>query len=383
MAVDIDFYGETETIFYHNSILEHPSYVFDESYYQFYYEQAESSILFEDCMENLKKIKTQRKLNDFLYYKLIHKAVDVILKKEKEPIRNLFKWFLLTKSGFNTRIVARGNDVTIHVYTHDLVYGSPQSRSKGGYWVDITSFHNDINYKKFKPLKSKFYPNKEGIPFSFALNEIPLVYEPKIIVKEIDYKYEGKPQTISVSVDKGYVNFLKKYPEVSLTLHGQAALSPTLTGSFIKELKNRVAGKSKQDAVRYLMSFTRTAFKYKNDLEPDDEDDENSEKEDDEEQLKRIIFFPEESLLETESDYEDRSVLLYSLIKNVVNEDPIFVKISKMTSVAVNFGDTIGRPIPHDSLIYALCEPTESIDTLEIGEFPKKYEHRYFKVFKQ
>lgn len=377
-SADVDFYGTKQTLFYNNSVLEQPDYSSKESFIPFYYLYVDSLIVYEGLFDNLQRIKRKKKLNDWLYYNLIHNSVMTILEKEREAIQNLFTWFILSKSGYSTKVEYKGKDVTIHVYTNDLIYGVPQTRSKGGYWVDLTSFRNTINYEKFVPFKVDFYPNKEdGKFFSFALNEIPQVFESKAIQKELVYEHQGNTFKINGIFDKGYADFLNQYPEFSLSLHARTPISDLARKSLVDELKTRINTQDTLEAVRHLLSFTRTAFKYKSDLAIDDNIEES------EENLEKVIFFPEEVLLSDFSDYEDRSVLFCYLAKEVMGMNPILLKISKITSVALSFGDTIGRPIAHNNLIYALCEPTDPENLLEIGQFPKKYENRYFKVFNQ
>ena len=86
-------------------------------------------------------------------------------------MRKLVLWFMLNKSGYETRLEFKGKDITISVFSFDLVYGVPQSKGKGGYFIDLTSFQNDIDYYKWEPFRLNFNPNKkeEIIPFSFAI----------------------------------------------------------------------------------------------------------------------------------------------------------------------------------------------------------------------
>ncbi|PCJ88707.1 MAG: hypothetical protein COA57_03120 [Flavobacteriales bacterium] len=366
-SVDVVFYSEKHTIFYHQSMLSFPKFIFEEGFFEYYHNYMDTAAIYEGLLQGLREIKEKRKLNDWLYYNLLRTTTDKILIKEKEHTKTLFNWFMLAKSGYDVRLELQGKKITLGIFTEDMVYGCPQSKTRGGYFVDITSFHNSINYEKFTPFRVKYRPNKKNrIPFSFSFDEAPDVYQKEIIQKTLEFKHDSEVISISVSIDNGYVEYLKKYPELGLVEHSKLPLSFKAYTSLVPSLKKHIFTNDTITQLRFLLSFTRTAFQYKKDEAVHN---------------KKIIYAPEETLLSDHSDYEDRAIMFRYLCKELLNINVKLIKMSKRTFAAVKLKRPIGKPLIYETGQYTFLDPTNPKNELGIGEYPEGYERKSYKFY--
>ncbi len=366
-TAEVSFFNKKILVFYDSSIvLDYPYRPNDDGYFELYYERMDAT-LYEVLLKDLQAQKQDLHLNDWLYFLLLKNSVNVIFAPQKEYMQNLFLWFMLNKSGYETRLEFKGKVITISVFTNDLVYGVPQSKGKGGYYVDLTSFGNEVDYHKWEPFRLNFNPNKgvETTPFSFVITQLPKIFESKIMEKEISFTYNGMERKIGIPLDSGYVDFLKDYPELSVLKHTEITLSPKAYNSLIPYLKEQTSGMDSIKTIRFLMSFCRTGFKFKKDEVAFAET------------LyfggagQKVIFSPEESLFNKYVDSEDISTLFYYLAKEILAPEMILLKFGKQVSVAVYLHQKIGNPIMYNSKPFALCDVSESDDTIEIGQAPK------------
>ena len=366
--VGVSFYNKTYSIFFDTSVLNTLKFSPGEGFFEKYYNHVENEIITEDLQASLDQIQRQDRLNDWLYYQLLHKTLRAILPKAKKHEITLLEWYLLCKKGFDVRIEFQLKNITLSVFTKDLVYGLQQAKRKGGYYVDITSHHNGIDYLKFSPMRVKWKPDKEVRTFSFALISIPNIFDALDFEKTLRFEHNGTRHMVNVKLNKGYVRFLRSYPEVSLNLHAQTPLSEVAYNSLMPYLKKEIAEMDTAQATRFLLSFTRTAFAMVH-----------------EEALKKSelkIFAPEECLFYPVSEPEDRSVLFTYLARQLLELDVLMLKFSKITMAAVNLSDSIGvKPIMHNDEFFTLCDPTDPQNKLELGEYPEGYLRKTPKLY--
>lgn len=398
-TAEVPFFNKIIPVVYDSSmVFEFPYKPNDDGYFEAYYERFETS-LFEIFLKNIQAQKQELQLNDWLYFHLLKNSINIIFSSQKEHMKNLVLWFMLSKSGYETRIEFKGKEITVSVFSYDLVYGVPQSKGKGGYYIDLTSFGNEVDYKKWVPYRLNFNPNKGSviIPFSFIIPAkpapavsanpnytlkpdtvpaqvaevraeerlLPRIIESNIVEKEIFFTHNGNEFSVKIPVDSGYVEFLKDYPELSVLKHTELGLSPAAYNALIPYLKKKTEEMDSVRCVRFIMSFCRTGFLSKKDELAFAETPYFGNA------GQKVIFAPEESLFNKYVDSEDISVLFYYLTKEVLNPDMVLLKFGKQISVAVGFSRKIGNPISYEGKIYALCDVSENDDSVDIGQAPK------------
>lgn len=370
ITAEVPYFKDTIPVFYDNSIVTDLPYKPNEDgYFEFYYQQMESS-LYEVLLKDLHAQKQNLFLNDWLYFQLLNNSINVIFSSHKEYMRNLFLWFMLNKSGYDTRLEFKGKEVTISVFTNDLVYGVPQSKGKGGFYIDLTSFNNQVDYKKWEPFRLNFNPNKgeKTHPFVFTISQLPKIFESRIVEKDISFTHNGKSYTVKIPLDSAYIEFLNTYPELSVLKHTELILSTRAYAALIPFLKEKTEGMDSIQKIRFIVSFCRTGFNFKKDELAFAETPYFGSS------AMKVIFAPEESLLSRYVDSEDISVLFYYLSKEILNPEMILMKFGKQVSVGVCFNKKIGIPLMYNNKPYALCDVYQNDDSVEIGQMPKTLE---------
>lgn len=366
-TVDLQFFNKRVSLVYDPlMVFEFPYKPNDDGYFEVYFEMADTTP-YRTFLNSLREQKQALHLNDWLYFNLLKKSIDTILISQKEHMRNLFLWFILNKSEFETQLEFKGRDITVSVLTHDLVYGVPQSKGKGGFFIDLTSFSNQVDYRKWEPFRLTFNPNKgkKTIPFCFTLIKPPAIFDSYLIERTIRFSHGDKQYEVKVPTDSGYVDFLEDYPELSVLKHTELALSPQAYQSLIPYLKEKVSSMDSVQTIRFLMSFCRTGFKMKKSekIKPGTPYVGGA--------LLHEIASPEEVLFLEELGPEDITVLFYYLAKEVLNPEMVLLKYGKQVSLAINLHKKIGIPIMYNSKAFALCDVSENDDTVEIGQSPK------------
>lgn len=369
----IMFYGQLDSISYDVTLLNYPQFVSDEpDFFQLYFKTM-SNRLFDFLLDDLQRIKKEKKLNDLLYYFLIRTVTDTIFKDvKKEEEKTMFNWFLLSKSGYDIRIELFKKKPTLLAFTDDVVYNWNSSKTTGGNYVDITKFHNNINYEKYEPTRVGFkaVQQKDAKPFKFSFTELPLIFTEAPVNKSIKFTSQGKEYTVDYTVDTNYVNFIKNYVDFGLNEHARLPLSKGCNETFLEWFKNQASNMTEPEIARFILSFVRTGFRHL----------------DDEKLLNggRKIDSPEEMLNKKITDNEDRAVLFSYLAKQVLGIDVLIVRQLNVYQIAIPLPLKEGqKPILVNNVKYAFCDIDDVSDKLEIGDYKPGDEKKIFKLIEQ
>ncbi len=353
-SVSINFYNEILKVNYDKSVIVPlGSEISEESFEKFYYNLSNTQ--YYTLVGNLLHHKSKLNLNDWFYYKLIISTVDKLFTKESNNYKTLFSWFLLHKSGYRVQINYVGNEVMLSVFSLDKVYDMPVKQHKEGWFVDITLFNNVTKLISMRPT---FKINGDGKAFSFKLKQLPNLKNADIVNKKLSFVHENQLHTIDVQLNKSLLYLMYGYPELSIKEHTQIELSSTAYNSLIPSLKALIKDKPTYEAISILLSFTRQAMQYR----PDELAYE----------IPNITFSAEETLFYKYSDCEDRSVLFYYLVNQLLEVDVILVDFPQHASTAVLFDKAYGgKPIIHKNKKYSICDPTGPGNHLKPGDYPE------------
>jgi len=363
-TVTFDYYSEPVALRYETNIApEFDVRSNDQSISDFYQILEKSD--FRSFLLQVSNYKRRLGLNGYLQYDLIHRAVNSICHNKNGNYKTVLEWFLLSKSGYDTRLTHLGQAIFLYVYTNENVYNIPIIQMDNKDYICLTSIkYAYANSKNNTAYKVNLVPNSNGKPLSFALEKLPnLTSEP--ITKEIVFAHRNELYRFEITMDKTVIDLMKDYPLVDELYYLEAPLSETLQESLVKKLEELISKKNKQEAVQFLLSLTRTAFDYKT-------DDDNF--------GKNKPMIPDEVLFYTHSDCEDRSALFYALIKELVKLPTIIVDYPEHLSVAVALPENIGKPLFHEGREYTLCDPTGPNNTDQVGIYPEGYEQLPYKV---
>ncbi|MFT4062503.1 MAG: hypothetical protein QM642_09125 [Edaphocola sp.] len=330
------------------------------------YVQELECLPYQPIVEQLLACKQKEGLDDWLYYQLVRKmAQQISCKKENYNNYTLLKWFLLNKSGLDARLAIRDTQLLFYVYSEDNIYDIP-------FYLDGQKQYVCLNYHDFGIID---FAAKEPIPvpvlfpegknsFSYKVKKMPSFNEQDYTEKDISFDYRNKNYQFRVQVNSQVKTLFANYPVVDYEAYFNIPLSEGTRNSLIPELKEALKGMNVRKGVDYLMRFTRNAFAYENDQE-------NFGKE------KRLS--PEQTLINTYSDCDDRAALFFCLVKEIYNLPMIVLAYPEHVTIAVRFHNGPANII-YKNKAYTVCEPTPQAKDLSMGEISDKLKQQPFEV---
>ncbi len=325
---------------------------------------------YQSVLAALIEYKEKYQLNDWIYYQLIRKTAQQISPKAENYHRyTLYKWFLLSKSGYDSKISIGDNLIIFYVRNDENINDIPFFKVEG-YKYMCLNYHD---YGKIDFEKDKVYPVNVNIPeaknsFSYKVTRMPDFKPESYNEKEIEFSYRSKPYHFQVKLNPEVENIFKNYPGVDFESYFNIPLSHETYHSLIPIMRKNISGMNQKKGVDYLMRFTRYAFLYQN-------DETNFGKE------KRLS--PEQTLFSKYSDCDDRAALFFYLVKEIYNLPMIALLYPTHISMAVQFDKAQGKSIIYKGQKYSVCEPTPQNKDLRIGQISAELENLNYEVVYQ
>ena len=354
-TVKVNFYSTTVDIQYDpETVFKYKTCTRDKCLKVFFEKMEETN--YKVLLDELLNYKEILQLNDWFFYNLVRKSVEKVYAKETEIYQTLVCWFLFTKAGYDTHLnTAINKFVFLNVATEDEVYNTPFSRYEGKKYVNLTALYFKLNTRRALYEIPAYKATTGGRIFSFKIDQLPNI-PARYVKKTIQFKYDTQTYSVEVEVDTMARALLRNYPGLKDEFYFKIAPSAKLKKSLLTQLEPHLEGKTDQEKVEFLVSFTRTGFKYKFD-----------------EQLYRRNqpMVPEEIFLSKFSDHEDRCALFYYLATNLTDLEIIPVRYNfAYITMAVVLQDPIGKPIDYNGKSYFVCDPTSPNNSKKIGKFP-------------
>ncbi len=319
-------------------------------------------------INSLTAYKEKYKLNDWLYYQLIRKTAQQISPKAQNYNRyTLYKWFLMTKSGYDAKIAIGNDQIIFYVKNEEDISDIPF------FMIDEKKYMclNYHDYGKLFKREEVYKPVNIDIPeakasFSYKVTRMPDFKLEDYHEKQLTFNYKHKAYHFNVKVTNEVANIFANYPIVDFETYFNIPLSRETYESLIPIIKENVKKMSTKAGVDYLMRFTRYAFLY----------------EDDEEIIgKEKRFAPEQTLLTGQSDCDDRAALFFYLVKEIYNLPMIALLYPTHLTMAVQFEKPIGSSsIIYNGKAYSVCEPTPQLKNLRIGELSASLKNKKYEV---
>ncbi|MES2874720.1 MAG: hypothetical protein V4708_13420 [Bacteroidota bacterium] len=319
-----------------------------------FYQEINNS-KYQPMLYKLQEYKEKHGLNDWIYYQLIRKTAQQISPKAENYHRyTLYKWFLLTKSGYDARLGVGKDRLIFYVRNDENVNDIPFFMEDGHKYMCL-NYHD---YGKIDFIKEKIIPAKISVPeakvsFSYKVTRMPDFKPDTYTQKNINFEYNKRSYNFQVKLNPAVDAIFANYPGVDFETYFNIPLSNETYRSLIPILQENVKGMSQKKGVDYLMRFTRYAFLYEN-------DDDNFGKE------KRLS--PEQTLLSKYSDCDDRAGLFFYLVREIYNLPMIALLYPTHISMAVQFDKPTGSSIIYKGEKYSVCESTPQKQDLKIGQ---------------
>ena len=256
--------------------------------------------------------------------------------------------------------------ILLYVKSVDPIYNLPLKNFHQQQYVCLNyhdyGFNIALDQEKFTNLSELI---QAGANFSFNIHDIPVIDKQAYKSKQINFTYKQKQEHINVLVNPEFSSYFINYPVTDYENQFNIPLSGETYQSLISSLKQKTNKFTVTEGVEYLMYFTRNAFEYERDTEVFGRE-------------KR--FSPEETLLSEKSDCEDRSALLYFLIKEIYNLPMIVISYPEHVTIAVKLDKPFKHQIMYKGESYTICEPTPQKKDLGIGMAPKEFEKKSFEI---
>ena len=325
---------------------------------------------YQSVLNALLTYKEKYQLNDWIYYQLIRKTAQQISPKAENYHRyTLYKWFFLSKSGYDARLSIGKNLLIFYVRNDENINDIPFFSIDGNKYMCL-NYHD---YGKIDFEKDKVYPVEVNVAeaqhaFSYKVTRMPDFKPESYKEKEIKFSYRQKSYHFQVKLNPEVENIFANYPGVDFESYFNIPLSHETYHSLIPLLKKNVKGMKQKKGVDYLMRFTRYAFLYQN-------DETNFGKE------KRLS--PEQTLFSKYSDCDDRAALFFYLVKEIYNLPMIALLYPTHISMAVQFDKAQGKSIIYKGEKYSVCEPTPQSQNLRIGQIASELQNINYEVVYQ
>ncbi len=367
LPVQFDFFGEPVNLQVDRSVLvPFDSTLTGEAIQSFY--SAISTSYHLKLVEELLLIKKQNNLDDWLYYQLIRKTAQQISPKGDNYYRyTLYKWFLLSSSGYDATLKINGEKLLFYVHTKENIYNIPYYLKNNKQYVCL-NYHDYGSYIDFE--KEKFaevsFPAKESaVSFSYKITQLPVFNAADYEDKDLQFQYRETDYRFKVKLTPQIKTIFANYPVVDYESYFNIPLSKVTYSSLIPLLRKNVKGLTVKNGVDYLMRFTRYAFMFEQDTKVFGNE-------------KRLS--PEQTLLYDQSDCEDRAALFFYLIKEIYDLPMIVLAYPEHVTIAVKFAKPVGRPIIYNGSKYTVCEPTPQKEDLAVGQLMSNLHKQSYEI---
>ncbi|HLG38760.1 MAG TPA: hypothetical protein VI461_03790 [Chitinophagaceae bacterium] len=366
-SLRFDFYGDTINLPLDSSlIINFNDPLSDQSIKAF--NDKISSSGYQPLIKELLSSKTRLNLDDWLYYQLIRKTAQQISPKAENYSRyTLYKWFLLTRSGYDAFLTITGDSILFYVQSNENIYNIPFRIKDGKQYVCLNyhDYRSSIDFEKEKFREVAIPVPEAHSAFSYKVRNLPHFRSGDYLEKDIRFSYNESEYYYKVKLNPEIKTIFANYPVVDYESYFNIPLSNETYRSLIPLLKKTVKGLNTKNGVDFLMRFTRYAFLFETDTKVFGAE-------------KRLT--PEQTLLYNQSDCDDRAALFFYLVKEIYNLPMIVLTFPTHVTVAVKLDKPAGKTILYNGEKYTVCEPTPQKEDLLIGEWLPRLRNSSYEI---
>jgi hypothetical protein len=350
-----DFCGQPVTFHFNQNLVPDHTIALNEDSIRSFYNSINDKD-YESILNALQAYKATYKPDDWLYYQLVRKAAQQISPKAADYHRyTLYKWYFLTRSGYDARLAISGDYILFYVRCNENIYNIPTRMVNGKQYVCLNyhDYGNNIDFLKNRfTLLAVEQPDADN-SFSYKITRLPQFSPADYHEKDLYFSYNENEYHFKVKLNQQIQAIFKNYPVVDYEMYLNIPLSNETYQSLIPLLKKNVKHMKVKNGVDYLMRFTRYAFLFGPDTRVFGGE-------------KRLS--PEQTLLFDQSDCEDRVALFFCLVKEIYNLPMIVLTYPTHVTIAVQFDKPVGKPIIYNGAKYYVCEPTPQKEDLQLGQ---------------
>ncbi len=322
---------------------------------------------YSKCVDALLTYKKNNSPDDWLYYQLVRTTAAWISPKSENYYRyTLYKYFLMSKSGYDVKLFLSNEKLLFYVQCDENIYNIPFRTERNRQYVCL-NFHDYKNLQLNQEHFSELYAGEtEAIHgFSYKISKLPEFKPADYVEKEINFNYYQQENHFKIKLNNQVKDIFANYPVVDYSSYFNTPLSKETYQSLIPALKKQMSGMTTKSGVEYLMRFTRYAFSFESDTKNFGDE-------------KRLT--PEQTLLYDKSDCEDRVALFFYLVKEIYNLPMIVLSYPKHITIAVQLNRPVGRTINYNGAHYSICEPTPQKEDLAVGQLMPELKKESFEI---
>lgn len=356
-TVHFDFYGVGQIV----SIPKeygtfHPKGISEQDVDQFW--QLLASHNFSRIISDCNKYKVALGFNDWAILKWAQDLAKAIFPDNINSEQEIFTVFLLNQIGLQVR-VSRVNEQLV------TLFASMQNVYAKKYIViDTAPYYlaEDI------PSASKIYTYRSGYNKSARPLDLRISKPLRLSDGFSDVKLAKHSSVwecdMELSISSSLIRFYNDYPQLDAKVYATAVPSDSFLNVFAN-IFQRASSRDNVSIINQLLSFLHLDFKYMVDQEQF-----GIEK----------PFFCEENFIYPYNDCEDRSILLSSLIRNLLGLRVVLLDYDDHMAIAVNLSENIkGDYLVVNNEKYYVCDPTYIGAT--VGMSIPKYKIKPAKVY--
>ncbi len=366
-SLNFEFLGGTISIPFHQDSFSRFTDSISENSITDFYKTLESTD-YDPIVNALLQYRDKEKLDDWLYYQLIRKTAQQISPKANNYYSyTIYKWFFLTKSGYDALLRISDHKILFYVQSDESIYNIPSLIRNNKQYVCLNyhDYGNEVDFEKehFRNLGLVISGAKKA--FTYKVNHLPDLKSQDYVEKDLQFNYYKNEYHFKIKLNPEVKTLFTNYPASDYSNQFDRPLSRQTYNSLIPQLKDIVSQMKTINGIDYLMHFTRYAFLYQKDTDVFGRE-------------KRLS--PEETLLYETSDCEDRAALFFLLVKEIYNLPMIVLSYPNHVTVAVKLDKAIGKPIIYNGSPYYVCEPTPQKKYLHMGQQLPQLKNENFEV---
>lgn len=292
---------------------------------------------YESIVYKIQTVSKEMALNDWGVYQLVAKLAKTIFTKPDEE--KLFRWFILSKLSYDTKVALVQHHIVLLQNTQQIVYATPRYKIGDVYYYALD--HHNTNERLGRLYTyGKKYPeaNKK---LNFQMETTPNFVN-NMIDKKFSFSNRAEAFKFDIELNKNLIDFMGTYPQVDYDVYFNATLDKDVYTQVSQQVRSYINGKKASYGLNFLLHMVQKSFVYQRD---------------DEQFGSNKVMFAEETLFYDRSDCEDRAVLFAKLVRKLFNYGVVGVKYPDHMSTAL-YIPIEGDKIKLGSRRYVIADPT-------------------------
>ena len=169
----------------------------------------------KDILDQSKKLKAQMKLNDWGYCLLLQKIGQGLYAGLQNKC-NLFIWFMLTKSGYDSKVGYDKNEIYLLLPSKNVIYGVPYFTMDSTKYYAVTFDHVQKKAKEIYTYDGCY--SDDQVHITLRIENSPVI-RPAIEEKNITFRYDDKKYNVTLKLKRDVIDFY-----TTLILHNNCSL---------------------------------------------------------------------------------------------------------------------------------------------------------------